>query len=146
MTRSTARLRNWTGAVDDTLVDLEKWRKSAGQKIGGPVAKIFDTQMMIASDREFLKKVKEGIKSDHKNADYVYSMLIEETVSPLRNSSDPYMRQMVFDIEAVSQRIIGHLAGLVSIRMWCFRPIAFLWRRSSLRGKCCRCTNGKRRQ
>lgn len=99
-------------AVDETLVELEKWRKSAGQKIGGPVAKIFDSQMMIASDREFLKRVKEEIKSDRKNAEYVYSRLIEETVSPLRVSPDPYMRQMVYDIEAVSQRIINHLAGL----------------------------------
>ena len=98
-------------AIDETLVELESWRKSAGQKIGGPVAKIFDTQVMIASDREFLRQVKEEIRSSHKNADYVYSLLVEASLSPLRTSSDAYMRQMIVDIEAVSRRVITNLTG-----------------------------------
>jgi phosphotransferase system enzyme I (PtsI) len=98
-------------AVEATLVELEQWRKSAGLKIGGPVAKIFDTQMMIASDREFLRIVKDEVKKSHKNVEYVYSLQIENTVTPLRLSSDPYMRQMVYDIEAVSRRIISNLGG-----------------------------------
>jgi phosphotransferase system enzyme I (PtsI) len=100
-------------AIDETMVELEKWRKAAGQKIGGPVAKIFDTQVMIASDREFLKKVKDEIRSGHKNAEYAYSVLIENAITPLRLSHDSYMRQMVYDIEAVSRRVISHLIGRV---------------------------------
>jgi phosphotransferase system enzyme I (PtsI) len=98
-------------AIDETLVELETWRKSAGQKIGGPVAKIFDTQVMIAADREFLRQVKEEIRASHKCADYVYSLLVESSLSPLRSSSDAYMRQMIVDIEAVSRRVITHLTG-----------------------------------
>lgn len=98
-------------AIEGTLIELEEWRKSAGQKIGGPVAKIFDTQMMIAADREFLKKVKEEIKTGLRNAEYVYSMLVDSAMEPLRASSDAYMRQMVSDIEAVSRRVISHLVG-----------------------------------
>ncbi|SYZ72994.1 putative Phosphoenolpyruvate-protein phosphotransferase [Candidatus Zixiibacteriota bacterium] len=103
-----ARLDN---AVEATLVELEQWRKSAGLKIGGPVAKIFDTQMMIASDREFLRKVKDEVKKSRRNVEYIYSLEVENTITPLRLSSDPYMQQMVFDIEAVSHRIISHLGG-----------------------------------
>jgi phosphotransferase system enzyme I (PtsI) len=103
-----SRLEN---AISATLTELEEWRESAGQKIGGPVAKIFDTQMMIAADPEFLKKVREEIKSSCKNAEYVYGMLVEGIIEPLRQSSDSYMRQMVSDIEAVSRRIISHLVG-----------------------------------
>lgn len=99
-------------AVEETLVELERWRKSAGQKIGGPVAKIFDTQVMIACDHDFLNKVKDEIKGSRKNAEYVYSMLVENSLTPLRMSGDDYMRQMVYDIEAVSRRIISHLIGL----------------------------------
>jgi phosphotransferase system enzyme I (PtsI) len=98
-------------AVRETLVELEKFKESAGKLIGGPVAKIFDSQWMIASDQEFLKNVKAEIKSSLKSAEYVYSLMVEKSVAPLRFSKDRYMRQMVVDIEAVSNRILRRLTG-----------------------------------
>ncbi|UCD94366.1 MAG: phosphoenolpyruvate--protein phosphotransferase [Candidatus Zixiibacteriota bacterium] len=99
------------GAVKETLVELEKFKESAGKLIGGPVAKIFESQWMIASDQEFLKNVKAEIKASRKSAEYVYSLLVEKAVAPLRFSKDRYMRQMVVDIEAVSNRILRRLTG-----------------------------------
>jgi len=98
-------------AVDKTLVELSKCQKTANAKIGGPVAKIFDSQVLIASDTDFLNKVKAKIKKSHKNAAYIYSMQVEKNLLPLQRSRDPYMRQMVTDIEAVSQRVLRYLTG-----------------------------------
>lgn len=98
-------------AVEKTLEDLSKYQKTAGSKIGGPVAKIFDSQVLIASDNEFLNKVKDEIKRTEKSAEYVYSMQVEKNMLPLQRSRDPYMRQMVTDIEAVSDRILRYLTG-----------------------------------
>ncbi len=100
-------------AVKVTQIELEKIKDSAGKKIGGPVARIFDSQLMIASDPEFLKNVKARIKSSLKSAEYVYSMLVESAIAPIKKSRDPYLLQSVLDIEAVSARIIRRLTGQV---------------------------------
>ena len=98
-------------AVEATKKELQKYQKKAGQKLGGPVASIFDSQLMIATDEDFLGKVKDEIKKNRRSAEYSYSMLVEKSMVPLRISKDPYMRQMVYDIEAVSNRIIQNLSG-----------------------------------
>jgi len=98
-------------AIENSLIELEKLKESAGKKIGGPVAKIFDSQIMIASDPEFLKSVRSGIKNELKSAEYIYGMMVEKTTSQLKVAKDNYLRQMVVDIEAVSNRIIRRLTG-----------------------------------
>jgi len=98
-------------AVEESLAELETLKDSATRKIGGPVAKIFESQLMIAADQEFLKSVKAEIRTQLKSAEYVYSLMVEKAIMPLRISRDPYMRQMVVDIEAVSNRIIRRMTG-----------------------------------
>jgi len=98
-------------AIARTLEELGEYRRSAGQKIGGPVARIFDSQILIASDQDFLRKVKSEIRKTRKNSEYIYSMMVEKNIMPLRRSEDEYMRQMVLDIEAVLHRVLHFLAG-----------------------------------
>ena len=98
-------------AIKETLLELKTLRDSAAQKIGSPVAKIFEAQLMIASDAEFIKSVKKKIKSEKRNAGYIYNRLINQSVIPLKRSNDEYLRQTAADIEAVGSRIISHLAG-----------------------------------
>lgn len=98
-------------AVEKTVEQLREWRESAGKKMGSAVAKIFDAQLMIATDYEFLKQVKAEIVSQRRNAAYIYHNLVQNTTVPLNNSSDIYMRQMATDIEAVSRRVLSNLSG-----------------------------------
>ena len=98
-------------AVKETAAELTELRDSADKKIGGPIAKIFDAQLMIAEDSEFLKKVKAEILSQRKNAAFVYNALIAESVKPLSGSDDAYLKQMASDIEAVATRVLSHLTG-----------------------------------
>lgn len=106
-----SELARLDSAVEESLAELQTLKELAAQKIGGPVAKIFESQLMIATDQEFLKGVKTEIESQLKNAEYIYSLLVEKTIAPLRATRDAYMRQMVIDIEAVSSRVIRRLTG-----------------------------------
>ncbi len=96
-------------AVARTVGELTKLRESAGRRIGGPVAKIFDAQLLIASDYEFLQQVKEQIELQRRNAGYIYSTLVGQTTMQLKRSPDEYMRQMAIDIESVADRVLSHL-------------------------------------
>ncbi|MEW5992995.1 MAG: phosphoenolpyruvate--protein phosphotransferase [Candidatus Zixiibacteriota bacterium] len=109
--RVNAEIEALDRAIESTVADLETLRESAGKRIGGPIAKIFDAQLLIASDYDFLKKVKQGIASSRRNAGFVYHSLVQQTTTPLRKSADYYMRQMVVDIEAVASKVLSHLAG-----------------------------------
>jgi phosphotransferase system enzyme I (PtsI) len=75
------------------------------------VTKIFDAQLLIANDREFLDQVKTEIGARLRNAGFVYNSLVHQTVLKLGMASDQYMRQMVQEIEAVAKRVLSHLGG-----------------------------------
>lgn len=107
--RVQAEIASLERAVARTVEELTRLRESAGKRIGGPVAKIFDAQLLIASDYEFLQQVKEQIVSRRRNAGYIYSKLVGDTTLQLRRSPDEYMRQMAVDIEAVAKRVVSHL-------------------------------------
>ncbi len=98
-------------AVELTLGDLREIHQAAIRKVGGPVAKIFDAQLLIAGDYEFLKKVKSEIKRRRLNAGYVYHTMVQEAVIPLKSSPDRYMRQMAIDIESVASKVLARLSG-----------------------------------
>ncbi len=98
-------------AVEKAVAELKEIRERAGKHAGGPVAKIFDAQLMIASDAEFLKSVKEQITARLQCAEGVYSSLVSENTRSLRKSKDSYMRQMLTDIESVSKKVLSHLTG-----------------------------------
>ena len=96
-------------AVSETVAELRRLRDSAARKMASPVAKIFDAQLLIAGDYEFLKQVKDEIGSRHRNAAFIYRALVEKTMLPLKQSADPYMQQMVHEIQAVSKRVLTYL-------------------------------------
>ena len=98
-------------AIAQTVAELRTLRESAGKKIGGPVAKIFDAQLLIATDNDFISQVKKEIRSSKRNAAFVYSNIIRRTVAPLKHSKDSYMRSMAQDIDAVTDRVISYLSG-----------------------------------
>jgi len=98
-------------AVEKTIVELQSMREAALRKAGGPVAKIFDAQLLIAGDSEFLNTVKKIIRTRLLNAAFAYNTAIDEATAHLKNSSDLYMQQMAIDIEAVANKVLRHLTG-----------------------------------
>lgn len=107
----TAEQERFERAVEKTIAELKRIRVSAGKTAGGPVIKIFDAQLMIAGDQEFIKAVKENIARRQVNAEAVYSSMVDESTATLRRSKDSYMRQMLVDIEAVSKKTLAYLTG-----------------------------------
>jgi len=108
---ATEQIKALEKAVNETAGELRELRDSASKKMGGPVSKIFDAQLMIASDQDFLSKVKNDIKSRRRNAAFIYDDHVKRTTAPLKSSGDAYIRQMAQDIEAVADRIVTHLSG-----------------------------------
>jgi phosphoenolpyruvate-protein phosphotransferase (PTS system enzyme I) len=95
-----------------TIGELKATRSKAVKVIGEPGANIFDAQVMIASDEQFLKSVTEYIAHERVNAEYAYQEMLAQTVGRLEKAKDPYLRQMINDIRAVSERVLSFLLGV----------------------------------
>jgi len=112
----SSRLKDEVGrlrtASKKTIEELEATRNKAVQAIGEPAANIFDAQIMIASDEQFLQTVIDLIEQDRINAEYAYQETLADTIDRLERSSDLYLRQMTHDIRAVSQRILSLMLGV----------------------------------
>lgn len=96
-------------AVAATMAEVRKLRDAANKRASGPIAKIFDAQMLIASDYDFIQQVKEQIVAKRRPAGYVYKQLVDKITAPLRLAADPYMRQMSMEIDAVARKILSKL-------------------------------------
>ena len=98
-------------AVVETADEIRKLRDSASKKMGASLTKVFDAQLLIAQDVDFLDRVRERIAERRVNAGFVYNALVQETIASLASSPDQYLRQMAQEIEAVAQRVLAHLSG-----------------------------------
>ncbi|MBK7142774.1 MAG: phosphoenolpyruvate--protein phosphotransferase [bacterium] len=107
--RCQAEIDSLDKAVAATMAEVRKLRDAASKKASGPIAKIFDAQMMIASDYDFIQQVKEEIVAKRRSAGFVYKQLVEKITHPLRQANDPYMRQMSMEIDAVARKILSKL-------------------------------------
>ena len=98
-------------AISETVDEIRLLRDAAHKKMGAAVTKVFDAQLLIAQDVDFIGRVRERIAERKINAGFVYNSLVQETTQTLLSSPDLYMRQMAQEIEGVANRVLAHLSG-----------------------------------
>lgn len=108
-----ARLREAVAAVVAHLHEL-------GQKVlrraGPEEARIFDAQILMAQDEEFLGAVEVLIRKNQLSAETAYEFKALE----LRNlwSGAARLRERLADLHAIQLRIINHLLGRAGTELW----------------------------
>ena len=103
-------------AIETSKKGLESLRTEAKASVGTDLSKIFDAQLMILEDDDFMAKVRDGITQRLENAEYVYTQEVNKTIRALARSKDQYMREMISDIDAVSARLLHNLSGLEEMK------------------------------
>ncbi len=88
----------------DTLLASSRLRGA------GEHREILDTYRQFASDRGWLRRIREGIDSGL-TADAAVQKVREDTVARMQSVSDPYIRERLSDLEDVAIRLMQHLAG-----------------------------------
>ena len=99
-------------ALEQTVAELRLARKKAVSAVGEQGASVFDAQVLIASDQSFFDSVKKWIQRERVNAEYAFQETLTKTLTSLQQSRDPYLRQMINDIQSVSGRILALLLGV----------------------------------
>lgn len=98
-------------AFEQTHQDMEKIKEQAAASEGADLAGVLDAQILIVSDNEFKNQVKDEISSRHFSAIYAFTSSVNQNIEMLSRSKDQYMREMIADIETVSNHILKYLLG-----------------------------------
>ncbi len=102
------RLRRAVGDVQALLEDL---RVRTERRAGPEEAKIFDAQIMMLGDEEFLGEVERLIRENQLTAEHAFEFKSLEVRMRWRQSSNSMLRQRTADLSGIALRVLRKLVG-----------------------------------
>jgi phosphotransferase system enzyme I (PtsI) len=99
-------------ALKETGEELLKIKEKVRKSMEPAQAKIFDAQILILEDEVINQKVIKEITRSRTNAEFVYKKIVENPVNAISSSKSEYIRERVYDIESVSNRLLYKLLGI----------------------------------
>lgn len=112
-----SEIKRLNKAISKTAGELEVLRNEARSSVGVELSKIFDAELMILEDTDFMTKVKQAVVAKLQNVEYLFQKEVNKTVRSLSRSKDEYMREMISDINAVTARLLHNLSGFEDISL-----------------------------
>jgi len=91
-------------ALDDMFASSDLAR-------GGEHRDVLDAYRMFAEDRGWLRRIRESINGGL-TVEAAVQKVEDDTRARLAEATDPYMRERLSDFEDLSNRLMGHLAGV----------------------------------
>jgi phosphotransferase system enzyme I (PtsI) len=113
--REVARLQH---AVSETVRALESLRDKVFQRAGAEASGIFDAQIMLAQDTDFLGHVEHLIRSNRLSAETAFEFKALEMRNLWGNAQSARLRDRLADLSAVQYRILQVLLG---------KPVEVVW-------------------
>lgn len=96
-------------AIEISLKELNKVYKISIEKIGEKNSKIFEAQIEILKDRIFLEKVEQRIKTDRRNAGYIFGDEIDKLGAVFLKSKNGYLKERFTDLMDVKNRVLRNM-------------------------------------
>jgi phosphotransferase system enzyme I (PtsI) len=103
-------------ALAEAVTELTALYERAGKEMNREQADIFQAHLLMLEDADFHDQLKEGLKKNLKNIDWVVWDICEEMRRKLLLSPDMIFRERAIDIADVSRRIINCLLPTVFSR------------------------------
>ncbi len=108
LSKEDARLEE---AIQKTKARLLELRDRTEQRAGAEEAKIFDAQILMLEDEEFLSSIKCLIRENSLTAERAFEFVSLELRQLWSQSSSPLLRQKTTDLLAITDRILNYLMG-----------------------------------
>ncbi|HKI03664.1 MAG TPA: phosphoenolpyruvate--protein phosphotransferase [Thermoanaerobaculia bacterium] len=93
-------------------IELERIRVRAEEDLGDELAAIFEAHVLLLSDRNFLGRVEERIRTHHVNAEWAVHKTAEELDDRFAHMDDAYLRERSEDLTDVSRHLLRSLQGI----------------------------------
>jgi phosphotransferase system enzyme I (PtsI) len=98
-------------AVELARKELEKTRAEVGDDLGGDLAGIFDSHLLLLSDAKFVGRVEERIRTQKVNAEWAVHKTAEELDQRFAQMDNAYLRERGADLTDVARHLLRSLLG-----------------------------------
>ena len=99
-------------AVDSVRRALEELRERTLERVGPEEARIFDAQVLMLEDLDFLREVEQLIRDNQLTAERAFEFKALEVRALWKNSANSRLRERIADLSGVQLRVLNHLLGL----------------------------------
>jgi phosphotransferase system enzyme I (PtsI) len=106
-----AEVERLTEAVELARKELEKTRAEVGDDLGGDLAGIFDSHLLLLSDPKFMGRVEERIRNQKVNAEWAVHKTTEELDQRFAQMDNAYLRERGADLADVARHLLRSLRG-----------------------------------
>ncbi len=104
-------VERFLAALEASRRDVLKIRDGIAAELGEQEARIYEAHLLILDDPELKGTVSEGIRSEARNAEFVFRGYMEGVAAHLENVKNDYMRERTADVVDVERRVLRHLLG-----------------------------------
>jgi phosphotransferase system enzyme I (PtsI) len=111
-------VRRLRAAVRDVKRHILALKRTAEDRAGVDEARIFDAQLLMLEDRQFLGDVEDLIRENHLTAEKAYEFKALEVRDEWAASPNPRLRERIADLSGVTIRVIEHLMHRGSDELW----------------------------
>jgi phosphotransferase system enzyme I (PtsI) len=99
-------------ACFNAIQELQQLIRDTKLKLGQEKAAIFEAQLMMVSDPDFINKTNEKIELEAVSAEAALDRTIQEYTQIFEAMDDEYLKERQKDIQDIGRRILCHLLGV----------------------------------
>ena len=111
-------VRRLHAAVRDVQRHMEDLKARAEDRAGVDEARIFDAQILMLDDKEFLSGVEDLIRENHLTAEKAFEFKALEVRDMWSSTGSPLLRDRLADLSGVAIRVIQHLLHRGADDLW----------------------------
>jgi phosphotransferase system enzyme I (PtsI) len=117
-TQVEKEIRRLRAALKDVRRQLTELRARAEDRAGVDEARIFDAQVLILEDKDFIGGVAELIRENHLTAEKAFEFKTLEVRDLWTAAGNPLLRERLADLTGVAIRVIQHLMHRGGVDVW----------------------------
>ncbi|MGH7531068.1 MAG: phosphoenolpyruvate--protein phosphotransferase [Gemmatimonadales bacterium] len=111
-------VRRLRAALKDVRGHLAELRAHAADRAGVDEARIFDAQILMVEDRDFIDGVEELIRNNHLTAEKAFEFKTLEVRDLWTSVGSPLLKERLADVTGVAIRVIQHLTHHGGADIW----------------------------
>ncbi len=96
-------------AIEISLAELKKLYSKTKIKMAPKEAAIFEAQMMMLQDEDFVTKIEDEIITNRINGEWAVANVRDYYISVFESMDNEYLRERALDIKDIARRLIRHI-------------------------------------
>ncbi len=109
-------------AVASVVAGLQELGRRVLERAGREESRIFDAQILMAQDEDFLRSIEQLIRNNRLSAETAYEFKALELRNLWSGSASARLRERLADLHAIQMRMLHRLMGRPADEMWEVEP------------------------